>query len=77
MLGARVDKFGNLSSPKFLPRRAFVVKPAEDHSITLSYNQAYILVIPIYNSAEYFFRVFRRILRTRSSADTFALIRSS
>ncbi len=41
VLGGRVDKFGNLSAPKFSPRIAFIVKPTEDHSITLSFNQAY------------------------------------
>ena len=41
VLGGRVDKFGNLSNPKFPPRIAFLVKPAENHSITLSYNRAF------------------------------------
>ena len=41
VLGGRVDKFGNLSDPKVSPRIAFLVKPAEDHSITLSYNRAF------------------------------------
>ena len=41
VLGARVDKFGNLSNPKVSPRIAFLVKPTEDHSITLSYNRAF------------------------------------
>ena len=41
VLGGRVDKFGNLSDPKFSPRIAFIVKPAEDHSVTLSYNRAF------------------------------------
>ena len=41
VLGGRVDKFGNLPDPKFSPRIAFIVKPAEDHSVTLSFNQAY------------------------------------
>ena len=41
VLGARVDKFGNLSDPKVSPRLAFLVKPAENHSVTLSFNQAY------------------------------------
>ena len=41
VLGARVDKFGHLSNPKVSPRLAFLVKPAEDHSITLSYNRAF------------------------------------
>ena len=36
-----MDKFGNLSDPKFSPRIAFIVKPAEDHSVTLSYNRAF------------------------------------
>ena len=41
VLGTRVDKFGNLSGPKVSPRVAVVVKPAADHSVTLSFNQAY------------------------------------
>ena len=41
VLGGRVDKFGNLSDPKFSPRIAFIVKPAADHSVTLSYNRAF------------------------------------
>ena len=41
VLGGRVDKFGNLSDPKFSPRIAFIVKPAEDHSVTLSFNREY------------------------------------
>ena len=41
VLGGRVDKFGNLSDPNFSPRIAFIVKPAEDHSVTLSYNRAF------------------------------------
>ena len=41
VLGGRLDKFGNLADPKFSPRVAFIVKPAEDHSVTLSFNQAY------------------------------------
>ena len=41
VLGGRVDKFDNLSAPKFSPRVVFIVKPAEDHSVTLSFNQAY------------------------------------
>ena len=41
VLGGRVDKFGNLSDPKFSPRIAFIVKPTEDHSVTLSFNRAY------------------------------------
>ena len=41
VLGGRVDKFGNLSDPKFSPRIAFLVKPAENHSVTLSYNRAF------------------------------------
>ena len=41
VLGGRVDKFGNLSDLKFSPRIAFLVKPAENHSVTLSYNRAF------------------------------------
>ena len=41
VLGGRVDKFGNLSKPVFSPRLSFIVKPDEDHSVTLSYNRAF------------------------------------
>lgn len=41
ILGGRVDKFGNLSTPAFSPRLAFMVKPGVDHSVTLSYNRAF------------------------------------
>lgn len=41
ILGGRVDKFGNLSTPAFSPRLAFMVKPGADHSVTLSYNRAF------------------------------------
>ena len=41
VLGGRVDKFGNLSDPKVSPRIAFIIKPAADHSVTLSYNRAF------------------------------------
>ena len=41
VLGGRVDKFGNRSDPKVSPRIAFLVKPAEDHAVTLSYNRAF------------------------------------
>ena len=41
VLGGRVDKFGNRSAPKVSPRIAFLVKPAEDHAVTLSYNRAF------------------------------------
>ena len=41
VLGGRVDRFGNRSAPKVSPRIAFLVKPAEDHAVTLSYNRAF------------------------------------
>ena len=41
VLGGRVDKFGNLSKPVFSPRLSFIVKPDDDHSVTLSYNRAF------------------------------------
>ena len=40
-LGGRVDKFGNLGTPAFSPRLAFMVKPGVDHSVTVSYNRAF------------------------------------
>ena len=41
VLGGRVDKFGNLSTPFFSPRLSFMFKPGVDHSVTLSYNRAF------------------------------------
>ena len=41
VLGGRVDKFGNLDKPVFSPRLSFVMKPGDDHSVTLSYNRAF------------------------------------
>ncbi len=40
-VGARVDKYGNLSDPVFSPRVSVLVKPAKDHSFRLSYNRAF------------------------------------
>jgi outer membrane receptor protein involved in Fe transport len=40
-LGGRVDKFGNLPDPVFSPRLAAVFKPADDHSIRVSFNRAF------------------------------------
>jgi outer membrane receptor protein involved in Fe transport len=40
-IGGRVDKFGNLPDPVFSPRLAAVFKPADDHSIRLSFNRAF------------------------------------
>ena len=41
VLGGRVDKFGNLGTPTFSPRLAFIIKPSADQSLTLSYNRAF------------------------------------
>ena len=41
VLGGRVDKFGNLSTPFFSPRVSLMFKPGVDHSVTLSYNRAF------------------------------------
>ena len=41
VLGGRVDKFGNLSTPFFSPRVSVMFKPGVDHSVTLSYNRAF------------------------------------
>ena len=41
VLGGRVDKFGNLSTPAFSPRLSVMFKPAADHSVTVSYNRAF------------------------------------
>lgn len=40
-IGARVDKFGNLSDPVFSPRLAAVVQPVDDHSVRLAFNRAF------------------------------------
>ena len=41
VLGLRVDKHPRLSNPVFSPRAAFVVRPAEDQSIRVSYSSAF------------------------------------
>ena len=41
VLGGRVDKFGNLATPTFSPRLAFIIKPSDDQSLTFSYNRAF------------------------------------
>ena len=41
VIGGRVDKFGNLATPTFSPRLAFIIKPSADQSLTLSYNRAF------------------------------------
>ena len=41
VLGGRIDKFGNLSTPFFSPRVSLMFKPGVDHSVTLSYNRAF------------------------------------
>jgi outer membrane receptor protein involved in Fe transport len=40
-IGGRVDKFGNLSDPVFSPRLAAAFKPANGHSLRVSYNRAF------------------------------------
>jgi outer membrane receptor protein involved in Fe transport len=40
-IGGRVDKFGNLADPVFSPRLAAVFKPANNHSVRVSYNRAF------------------------------------
>jgi outer membrane receptor protein involved in Fe transport len=39
--GARVDRFDYLDSFVFSPRVTFMVKPAENHTVRVSYNRAY------------------------------------
>jgi outer membrane receptor protein involved in Fe transport len=39
--GARVDKFGNIKDPAFSPRVTAMFKPAQDHSIRVSFNKAF------------------------------------
>ena len=41
VLGGRIDKFGNLSTPAFSPRLSVMFKPGVDHSVTVSYNRAF------------------------------------
>jgi iron complex outermembrane receptor protein len=41
VLGGRLDKFGNLADPVFSPRLAAIFRPADDHSIRVSYNRAF------------------------------------
>jgi len=41
ILGARVDKFGNLSDPVFSPRLAAVIMPTSGHSLRVSFNRAF------------------------------------
>jgi outer membrane receptor protein involved in Fe transport len=40
-LGGRVDKFGNIDDPVFSPRVTAMFKPAQEHSIRLSFNRAF------------------------------------
>jgi outer membrane receptor protein involved in Fe transport len=40
-IGARIDKFGNLSDPVFSPRLAATFKPAPDHAVRVSFNRAF------------------------------------
>ena len=40
-IGARVDKFGNLSDAVFSPRLAAIFKPVDHHSVRVSYNRAF------------------------------------
>ena len=40
-IGARVDKFGNLSDPVISPRLAAVFKPADGHSLRVAFNRAF------------------------------------
>jgi outer membrane receptor protein involved in Fe transport len=40
-LGARVDKFGNLSDPVFSPRLSATYKPTDDHALRFSFNRAF------------------------------------
>ena len=39
--GARVDRFDYLDSFVFSPRLTFMIKPAENHTVRVSYNRAY------------------------------------
>lgn len=41
VVGARVDKFGNLDDPVFSPRLSALFKPAPSHAFRISYNKAF------------------------------------
>lgn len=41
VLGARLDKFGNIQGPVFSPRLSCIWKPGPDHAIRLSANRAF------------------------------------
>lgn len=41
VVGARLDRFSVLDKPNFSPRTAFIIKPAADHSVRLSFNRAF------------------------------------
>lgn len=41
VVGARIDGFSNLPDPVFSPRIAFMLKPAQEHTVRFSYNKAY------------------------------------
>ncbi|MGE0814142.1 MAG: TonB-dependent receptor plug domain-containing protein [Vicinamibacterales bacterium] len=41
VVGARLDRFSVLDKPNFSPRTAFIVKPAPDHSVRVSFNRAF------------------------------------
>ena len=41
ILGGRIDRVSLLDDVRFSPRTTFIFKPAEEHSIRLSYNQAF------------------------------------
>ena len=40
-VGARLDKFGNLSQPVFSPRVAVIYQPRRSHALRMSFNRAY------------------------------------
>jgi outer membrane receptor protein involved in Fe transport len=42
IFGARIDKFDWLEGPVLSPRTTFMVKPAQGHTLRLSYNRAYL-----------------------------------
>ncbi|MEW6323182.1 MAG: TonB-dependent receptor [Acidobacteriota bacterium] len=40
-IGARIDKFDVIDDAVFSPRTTFIIKPAADHAVRLSYNKAF------------------------------------
>jgi outer membrane receptor protein involved in Fe transport len=57
VLGARVDKFGNIDDPVFSPRLSAMFKPAPEHAFRVSYNKAFRSPSVINNFADFTFKL--------------------